>query len=62
MIFESDAAMRAEMAMPAMRAEALVAGAMPNVWRAVERFRGSRESDLFLSWDEATAIVHSDGR
>ena len=60
MTFELDAAMRAEMVMPAMRAEALVSGAMPNVWRAIEQFRDNRESDLFLSWDEATDIVMGD--
>ena len=57
MTWELDAARRAEMAMPATRAVALVSKAMPNVWKAIDDLRAARTSELFLNWDEATDIA-----
>ena len=57
MTWELDAVRRAGMAMPATRATALVSKAMPHVWKAIDDFRATRASELFLSWDEATDIM-----
>ena len=56
---EVNAARRTERAMPAMRASALVLDAMPKAWQAIDRFRATRESEVYLSWEEATDIAMS---
>ena len=54
---EMYAARRAELSIPAMRAAQIVTDAMPKAWQSVDRLRATRESQVYLSWDEATDLV-----